>query len=390
MKNKVNFAHIIPVLISFFVMSFIDLVGTGVDEIKKDASVPSYVLQLIPFAAFIWFFVLSVPVGIWQDKIGKKNALIVGILITAIGLFVPAFGNSFPVILTAFSLLGIGNTILQVSANPLLVDVVPSEKAPSFLSFSQFVKAIGSMVGPFVAAFIAPVLAEIFQFQGEAQWRFGLYLFAVISVLTALWLGSVKIDETKSDREKASFSSCMNLLSNRFVALMVLGIFFVVGIDVAMNSNIATFLENKLSISGETSRFAKSIYFFAKMLGAFSGAILLTKFSARSFLIISSWVSLAAILSLSFIPNEFSAWVIIFVIGFGLSNIFPLIFSIAVDKLPKYSNEISGLMMMAICGGAFIPFLVGIAMEQILIGGIIALALCAAYLLLLGYSVEKK
>ncbi|RPI41270.1 MAG: MFS transporter, partial [Bacteroidetes bacterium] len=152
--KKSNPAVIIPVLLSFFVVSFIDLVGTGVDELKADVNTPQYVLQLIPVVALIWFFLLSVPVGVWQDRAGKKKVLNVGILVTTAGLIVPVFGNTLPVILVAFALLGIGNTILQVSANPLLVDVVPSHRASSYLSFSQFIKALGSMVGPFFAGMI--------------------------------------------------------------------------------------------------------------------------------------------------------------------------------------------------------------------------------------------
>ena len=138
--KKINPAIVAPVLLSFFVVSFIDLVGTGVDELKQDSDTPQYVLQLIPFVALIWFFLLSVPVGLWQDRSGKKKVLNYGILITVAGLLVPVLGNSLPVILLAFTLLGIGNTILQVSANPLLVDVVPATRASSFLSFSQFIK----------------------------------------------------------------------------------------------------------------------------------------------------------------------------------------------------------------------------------------------------------
>lgn len=390
MNNKVNWGHILPVLISFFVMSFIDLVGTGVDELKKSSETPAFLLQLIPFVAFIWFFLLSVPVGIWQGEIGKKKVLIYGIIVTAVGLFVPILGNTLPVILIAFSLLGIGNTILQVSANPLLVDVVPKNNASSILSFSQFVKAIGSTIGPFVAGVIAPILANLFGVEGEGQWRFGLYLFGAISVLTALWLASVQIEESKFEGKKTSFLSCIELLKNPFIAMMVLGIFFVVGIDVAMNTNIATYLIQKINIGEEAAKYGKSVYFVAKMSGAFIGAILLTKISARNFLMASSLLSMIVLGTLAVVNSEMMAWVLIFIIGLGVSNIFPLIFSIAVREKPQYNNEISGLMMMAICGGAFIPFLVGYAMESALVGGILVLIACAAYLLYLGVISPKN
>jgi len=372
-------------------MSFIDLVGTGVDELKQDATVPTYILQLIPFVAFIWFFLLSVPVGIWQDKVGKKKALNVAIIITAIGLFFPILGNSLAVILVAFALLGIGNTILQVSANPLLVDVVPQGKSSSFLSLSQFFKSIGSMIGPFIAAVVGPWLAGLFGDSSEGSWRYGLYLFAVVSILTSLWLSSVKIDETKSKGERASFSSCFKLLGNNFILMMVMGIFVVVGIDVAINSNIGTFLTSKLGVGEEAAKYGKSVYFFAKMTGTFIGAILLTKWSAKKFLTGSAILAAVALIVLAYTPNEMAAWIIIFVVSLGISNVFPLIFSITVNKMPNRSNEISGLMMMAISGGAIIPFLVAYAMSYYIDGGIYILLACTIYILIISlYSGRKK
>ena len=391
MKNKIKLRYLIPVLLVFFVMSFADLVGTGVDELKQSASTPRYVLQLIPFVAFVWFFLLSVPVGIWQDKIGKKNALSWGILVTSIGLFVPILGNTLPVILMAFTLVGIGNTIIQVSANPLLVDIVPDDKASSYMSFSQFLKSIGSMIGPFVAAVIGPKLAVLFNDNsGVGQWRYGLYLFGIIAFLSWLWLFYSKVEETKFEGKRATFSSCFKLLSNKFVLMMVVGIFLVVGIDVAMNSNIGNFLEQKIGIDAATAKYGKSMYFFAKMIGTFAGAILLTKFAPRKFLTGSSIVATVALIVLAFTSNEITAWIIIFIVSLGVSNIFPLLFSIAVGKMPERSNEISGLMMMAISGGAIIPFLVGLAMEIWLPAGIFVLVACGVYLLSVGIISEKK
>lgn len=389
MKEKINMKQVLPVLISFFVMSFIDLVGTGVDELKQSSETPQYVLQLIPFVAFIWFFILSVPVGIWQAKIGKKKALNYGVIVTAIGLLVPIMGNTLPVILLAFALLGIGNTILQVAANPLLVDVSPKDKSSSLLSLSQFVKAIGSMVGPYVAAVVGPWLATLLGAEGGGEWRYGLYLFALISIVVSVWLGAVKIEESMGDDEQVSFASCMKLIKNNFVFLMVLGIFLVVGIDVAMNSNIGTYLVRKIGIAEEASKYGKSMYFFAKMLGTFVGAIMLTKIAARQFLIGSALLSIVALLALVFVPSAVAAWVIIFIIGLGVANIFPLIFSVTVDKFPDKGNEISGLMMMAISGGAIVPFIVGLAMDTTLNMGIYVLVACAVYLLYLGFISPK-
>ena len=388
--NTSKTKFILPVLLSFFVVSFVDLVGTGVDELKQNSNTPEYLLQLIPFVAFIWFFLLSVPAGIWQAKIGKKKVLSIAILITAVGLFVPVLGNNLPVILLAFSLLGIGNTIMQVAANPLLVDVVPEDKASSYLSLSQFMKSLGSMIGPFVAAVVGPFLANLFNYEGEGTWRFGLYLFGVISLLSYLWLSFSKIEEKSGQEEKASISSCFKLLSNRYIALMVLGIFAVVGIDVALNSNIGTFLQLKIGVGEETAKYGKSVYFFAKMVGTFAGAIILMKWDPRKILSISSVLAIIAVVALSMTSNEIIAWILVGIISLGVSNIFPLIYSITVGNYPTRSNEISGLMMMAISGGAFFPFLVGISMKYHVNGGLWLILVLLIFILLIGRISPRK
>ena len=381
--KKTNPVVVIPVLISFFVVSFIDLVGTGVDELKQSSDTPQYILQLIPVVALIWFFLLSVPVGVWQDKAGKKKVLNIGILITTVGLITPILGNTLPVILAAFALLGIGNTIMQVSANPLLVDVVPENRASSYLSFSQFVKALGSMLGPFFAGMVGPWIARLLGDDSPGAWRYGLYLFALISLLSWAWLSFIKIEESKPAREPATLKSCLKLLGNTYVLMMVFGIFVVVGIDVAINSNIGTFLSEKLGVGEEAAKYAKSLYFLTKMIGTFTGAVLLTRIPPNKFFLWSSVLLVLALLALTFTPSETSAWVIIFIISLGASNIFPLIFSLTVAKLPDRANEISGLMMMAISGGALIPFLVGYSMSLYINGVILVLVACTVYLIII-------
>lgn len=237
---------------------------------------------------------------------------------------------------------------------------------------------------------MGPFLANLFGDESEGSWRWGLYLFAIISVLTSLWLSTVKIDETKSEGERASMASCFKLLGNSFIFLLVIGIFVVVGIDVAINSNIATFLTDKLGVDAETAKYGKSVYFFAKMAGTLVGAGLLTVWSPRKFLTGSSILAGIGLILIMVTNHELSAWILIGVISLGVSNIFPLIFSIAVEKMPTRSNEISGLMMMAISGGAVIPFITGYAMSININGGMMVLLLCALYLLWISVYVRRK
>lgn len=380
--QKVNITKILPVLMAFFVMSFVDLVGIGVDRVSKDMSLSATLAQLIPSAAFLWFLLLSVPVGVMQSRLGKRFMLNIGIGITAIGLLVPYFFYTFEMVLTGFALLGIGNTIVQVSANPLLVDVVPGNRASSFLSFSQFVKAIGSMLG----APLAAVLAAQF-----GDWKLLFLVFGVVSILSALWLGSVKIDEKKQTEIKATFASSFKLLGNGFVLMMVVSIFLVVGIDVGFNSNSGQFLIKHFGIDQTTAESGRSVYFFGRMLGTFAGAIMLTKISSRKFFMWTSILGIFSLVAILLISSPVMAWGLVFIIGLAVANIWPLVFSIAVEKYPTRSNEISGLMMMAISGGAVIPLLIGwISDISSITIGMSILIVCMVYLFSVSvYSLKK-
>jgi fucose permease len=372
MTKKLNFTYVIPVLVSFFVMSFCDLVGIGVDRVKLDFGLSNTLVQLIPSAVFVWFFILSVPVGILQDRIGKRNMVNIGMGITAIGLFVPFLFYTFTTVLFGFALLGIGNTIVQVSANPLLVDVVPSNRISSFFSFSQFIKAIGSMIAAPLAGFFA------LQF---GDWKILFLVFGIVSVLSVLWLSMIKIEETRNLETRATFASSFGLLGNGFIFMMVLGIFLVVGIDVGINAVSGQFLHSKFP-EAQRSFFesGRSVYFFGKMLGTFGGALMLTILSPRKFFLWSSVLALVSILALISAPTAMTSMVIIFIIGLGVANIFPLIFSLSVEKYPVRTNEISGLMIMAVSGGAVIPLLIGSLSDNVgVTAGMFVLVVCAVY-----------
>jgi fucose permease len=371
--QRVNITRILPVLMAFFVMSFVDLVGIGVDRVSKDMSLSATLAQLIPSAAFLWFFLLSVPVGVMQSHLGKKFMLNIGIGVTALGLLVPYFFYTFEMVLAGFALLGIGNTIVQVSANPLLVDVVPGNRASSFLSFSQFIKAIGSMIGAPFAGLLAIKYGD---------WKLLFLVFGVVSILSAIWLGSVKIDEVKSTNIKATFGSSFKLLGTSFVFLMVMSIFLVVGVDVGFNSNSGQFLIKQFGMDPLAAESGRSIYFLGRMLGTFAGAIMLTRISSRSFFMWTTVLGIICLTLILLINSTIMAWILVFMIGVAVANIWPLVFSIAVEKYPERSNEISGLMMMAISGGAVIPLLIGWVGDLTNVAiGMSILILCMIYLL---------
>jgi fucose permease len=382
MNTKINISKILPVLLAFFVMSFCDLVGLSVDRLKPVLLLSDFKAQFITFFVFIWFFLLSVPVGIFQSRIGKRNMLNIGMGITAAGLFIPFFSGSFGIMLIGFALLGIGNTIVQVSANPLLIDVVPETKISSFLSFSQFVKSIGSMISPFIAVWIGAQFGD---------WKLMFILYGVISIISIIWLASVKIVETQNTGNKASLSSSADLIKDKYVLLMVLSIFLVVGIDVGFNSHSGQFLMNKFHIPIDEATYGRSVYWLGRLAGTFLGAILLSWISSRKFFL---WTTILGIISfgaLIVVPVQSVVWVLAFVFGFAVANIFPLVYSITVEKYPARGNEVAGVMIMAVSGGAVIPLIMGLISKLTSpVIGMSILLLCLVYLLSVSVYCLKK
>jgi len=381
-NSKIRLHKTLPVFMSFIVMGFVDIVGVATGFIKKDFMLTDNIAQLIPSMALFWFFVLSVPSGILQDRFGKKRMLNIGMILTGIAMVIPFIHYSFPMMLTAFIVLGIGNTIIQVSANPLLHDVSPRDKYSSYMSLSQFVKAIVSLLGPAIAAAMSTMFGN---------WKLVFIVYAFTSILAIVWLYLTQIEETKSSHNAATFKSCFSLLKNKFILFTALGIFMLVGCDVGMNSNIANFLQNQFGLTLERASLGISLYFTALMIGRFLGAVILNWISARWFLLSTSTLALISLIGMLLAPSIVVVQIAIFMVGLGSANLFPLIFSIALEKMPDRANEISGLMIMAVSGGAFLPPVMGMVSTNYGVkASFLVLVFAMIYLVSAGiYSLKK-
>jgi FHS family L-fucose permease-like MFS transporter len=369
--NKVSARILVPVFLSFYIMGFVDLVGVATGYVKQDFNLSDSRAQLLPLMVFLWFAVVSIPTGIFQDRRGKKFTVNLGILATALGMLVPVIHYSYFSAVLGFIILGIGNTILQVSANPLLLDVSAKGSRAANLSLSQFIKATASMLSPVITVALA-------RFTGN--WKLVFPLYAALSVLSSLWLYSVRVEESKPGKEPASFRSVVSLLGNRFVLIMVIGVFLMVGFDVGTNSNIATFLSEKFSISLDSASIGISIYFASLMVGRLLGAVLLRKLNPLSFFTINAFVTLAGLAGILVSGNLTLTRILIFVTGLGFANNFPILFAITLDKMPDYSNELSSLIILSISGGALIPPLMGFLTDRFGVNAIIfVLIACMVY-----------
>lgn len=381
-SKKIELSKLFPIFLTFIVMGFVDIVGVSTGYVQKDFRLSDTMAQFLPSMVFIWFFVFSIPIGILQDKLGKKKMMNIGIVITIIGMLIPFIDYSFTMVLIAFVCMGIGNTIVQVAANPLLQEVTPEQKLSSFLSLSQFIKAITSLTGPIIATYLA---------LAYGNWKLVFLVYALISLATVLWLSATKIEEGIKSEAPATFSSCIALLTNKFVLTMVVAIFLIVGADVGMNTNIQVFLMKLHGLSLENASYGISIYFTALMISRFAGAILLQFLKPLFFLVTTTILALTGTLLILFSTSELMANVAIFIVGLGAGNLFPLVFSIAMNKMPSRSNEISGLLIMAIVGGAIIPPIMGLISSNLgIIGSLLVLVFCFAYMLMIPFSLKKS
>jgi FHS family L-fucose permease-like MFS transporter len=381
-NSKAGIGKTLPVFMSFIVMGFVDIIGVATGYVKQDFQLTDFIAQFLPMMVLLWFFVLSVPAGILQDKYGKRNMLNAGMVIQAIGLGLPFIHYSFGMMFVSFILLGIGNTVIQVSANPLLQDVTPVEKLASYMSTSQFVKAIISFSGPIIATFMA---------RSFGDWKYVLAVYGITSLLSAFWLSMTPVRESKPDRKPASFTSCFGLLKNRFVALMALSIFLIVGAEVAINTNIANILIAKYGITLEKAAYGISIFFAGETIARLLGAIILNWIKPRLFLVLIVILSLTGVLGVFFAPDNTVAFVSIFIIGLGAGNMFPVIFSLALAKMPERANEISGLLIMAVSGGAVIPLVMGYVSTTF--GPLVSISVigaCMLYMLWVSFYVRNS
>ncbi len=384
MTRKTSLMQIVPVMLCFFAMGFVDLVGTASNYVQKDLGLTDSQANLFPSLVFFWFLIFSVPTGMLMNRIGRKNTVLISLAVTAVSLFIPAFGDSYWVMLTAFSLLGIGNAIMQTSLNPLVTNLISGDKLASTLTFGQFVKAIASFLAPIIAAWGATTLLPTF----GLGWRVLFVIYAAISFLSIAVLGATPIEEERPDKA-SGIGECLKLLGKPFILLCFLGIMCHVGIDVGTNTTAPKILMERLGMPLEEAGFATGVYFIFRTAGCFLGAFILRAMSPKLFLAISVAMMLVA-MGMLFVCDSLGAlYTGIALIGFGNSNVFSIIFAQALTAQPAERNEVSGLMIMGLFGGTIFPLAMGFmadAMGQA--GAVAVMTVGVAYLLL--YSLKLK
>ncbi len=383
-KTKSNLMKLLPVMVCFFAMGFVDLVGIASNYVKADLSLSDAQANVFPSLVFFWFLIFSVPTGLLMNRIGRKKTVLLSLAVTAVSLALPSFGDGYAVMLLSFSLLGIGNALMQTSLNPLMSAIVKGDKLASSLTFGQFVKAIASFLAPYIAMWGAtqsiPSLG--------LGWRVLFPIYFIIAVIAILWLGLTSIEEEKADRA-SGFADCLRLLGKPFILLCFLGIMCHVGIDVGTNTTAPKILMERLGFTLDEASFSTSLYFIFRTIGCLTGALILQKLSSRTFFFISIAMMTASMVMLFFCHSLAAIYAAIALVGYGNSNVFSIIFSQALLNVPEKKNEISGLMIMGLFGGTVFPLLMGFASDAVGQAGAVAVMFIGTmYLLYYGFKVR--
>ena len=372
-----------PILAGFFVMGFCDIIGTVMNQVKVECQLSDVIAGFLPAMIFVWFFLISIPTGVLCGKIGRKNAVLLSMAVTTLAMFVPlaAGPTRWWLYAVSFALIGIGNTVIQAALPALMSNVVPSDKLTSRISLGQFVKAICAALTPVFVYLTATALGN---------WKLLFPLYGLLTVVCGIWLLVTKIPDerqslTTNNQQLTTFASCLGTLRNPYVLAMTVGIFFSVGADVGFSCTIPEFLKMVYKVDVNTAGMGPTVYFIAKTIAAFVGAVLFAKVSAAKCFPWAMGVGIVATAGIFFAPNSTVFLSCVFVAALMTANSFGMCMGLAIDREPTKANEITALMVMAIVGGAVVTPVIGFAQGAFGASGILTVLLvCIAYLFALG------
>ena len=367
---------LIPLMLCFFAMGFVDLVGIASNYLKENLHLSDSLANVFPSLVFFWFLICSVPTGMLMNKIGRKKTVLLSLVVTLVSLLLPIFHNGFGIMLVSFSLLGIGNALMQTSLNPLVSTIIKGNHLASTLTFGQFIKAIASFLAPYLAMWGAMGILPTF----ELGWRILFVIYLVVGIFATLLLAGTPIEEEPVE-SASSLGDCLKLLGKPIVLISFIGIMCHVGIDVGTNTTAPKILMERLGWTLNEAAFATSLYFIFRTIGCLTGSFFLRVMKTRHFFIISILLMALGMIGLMVSQNNIVLYIAIAMVGYGNSNVFPIIFSQALLSIPEKKNEVSGLMIMGLSGGTVFPLLMGFAADAIgQIGAVIVMAIGVAYL----------
>ena len=385
MKKQNSIMTAFPVLFGFFVMGFCDIVGISSDYVQRSFNWSPMMTGFVPSMAFVWFLFLGITIGNRMNKWGRKNTVLVSMVITIVGMILPLLAYDGVTCMVAYALLGIGNAILQVSLNPLLNNVITNKAfLTSSLTVGQVIKAASSLVGPEI------VLLAVHYWGGD-KWYYCFPILGFITLLSTVWLIATPIERERNvvSNSDLSMRNTFALLKDRTILLLFLGIFFIVGVDVATNFISSKLMSIRFGWSDEQVKFAPQVYFLSRTIGALLGAFLLTRIAEMRYFRINIVACVVSLLVLIGVEKDVVNIVCIGAVGFFASSVFSIIYSMALQARPEKANQISGLMITAVAGGGVVTPVIGFAIGTVgIIGGVVVTLACVLYLMYCAFGIK--
>ena len=383
-----------------------------IPHLKSVYSLTYVQAMLVQFCFFGAYFVVSLPAGFLIKKVGYQRGAVIGLIIAACGcvLFYPAATSSYWVFLLALFILASGITILQVAANPYVTILGPAKTASSRLTLTQAFNSLGTVIGPLVGGMLIlagavltveqlaalPAAEQAAHRAAEAATVQGPYLALAAALLgLAAFFAFAKLPKIQHD-DSAELSGALasnkeSALSHRHLMFGAIGIFLYVGGEVSIGSFLINFLGEShiAAMSPADAAHYVSYYWLGAMIGRFAGFAVMRKVSPGKALAFTATISILLILTATFGKGSVAMWAII-AVGLCNSIMFPTIFSMALHNLGKFTGQGSGILCMAIVGGALVPFAQGFLAD--LVGlqlSFLIPACCYLYILFFGLKYAK-
>ena len=350
--KKNSLSVVLPVMFGFLAMGFIDMIGLVTNNVRVDFGMSDGLVNTISLSCYLWFLLLSIPVGMALTRWGRKRMVILSLAIHVAALLLPYLWYSFASVLTAFSMIGIGNTILQVAMNPLVTDVVYPDRVTSTITFGQATKAFGSIVAPFIAMWTAVSLG---------RWQLLFPIYAGLSLLGLVWLWLSPIEEAPQEQKSVSVKDTLVLLKDKGILAFFFGIVVLVAADVAVNMTLPRLMTDEFGLPADKANLCNSLYFLARTIAAFAGGALLLKVSDKKFFAAGCWLAMLGLVLLAIFGKTglVPALIAVCIFGIGYANLFGIVFSFAMRRAPGKANEVSALLIVGLIGGAVLPPVLG-------------------------------
>ena len=388
----------------FFMMGFITCMNDIlIPHLQKIFTLTNFQAMLVQFCFFTAYAIMSIPMGHLVGKIGYKNGVIGGFLLTAVGclLFYPAAGShSYPTFLGALFILASGVTLLQVAGNPYVTLLAKPGKESATLTLVQAFNSLGTTIAPQIGAFL--ILADATQTASKAEQISSVQIpylgLAGLLIILAVFVKMIRLPDARKIAEEESehnHDGKSSVWQYKHLVLGAAGIFCYVGAEVSIGSLMVNVLGLLKGMDHASAAQYLSFYWGGAMVGRFLGSAVMAKIAPNRYLAFNATIAVV-LLIIAMMTGKGNAdvamWSLL-AIGFFNSIMFPTIFSLATKNLGKFTNAASGVLCTAIVGGAIVPVVQGWAVDTYsLMSSFVVSAVCYLYIVFFavkGYKADE-